>query len=106
MKIEKINELFARFAGQLLKMRWITLGLCRRHRLQHPHLFFFRGRMRIHGERKKAIIETMKEIGWSVFFCGFTTLVSLLSFLVVCILLCIGLWLYWNPHRCSKNEIW
>ena len=27
MKIEKINELFARFAGQLLKMRGITLGI-------------------------------------------------------------------------------
>ena len=27
MKIEKINEFFARFAGQLLKMRWITLGI-------------------------------------------------------------------------------
>ena len=27
MKIEKINELFARFAGQLLKMRWLTLGI-------------------------------------------------------------------------------
>ena len=27
MKIERINELFARFAGQLLKMRWITLGI-------------------------------------------------------------------------------
>lgn len=27
MKIEKINELFARFAGQQLKMRWITLGI-------------------------------------------------------------------------------
>lgn len=39
--------------------------------------------MRIHGERRKAIVETMKEIGWSVFFCGFTTLVSLLSFLVI-----------------------
>lgn len=48
------------------------------------HIFsYFRGRMRIHGERRKAIIETMKEIGWSVFFCGFTTLVSLLSFLVI-----------------------
>ena len=48
------------------------------------HIFsYFRGRMRIHGERKKAIIETLKEIGWSVFFCGFTTLVSLLSFLVI-----------------------
>ena len=48
------------------------------------HIFsYFRGRMRIHGERKKAIVETLKEIGWSVFFCGFTTLVSLLSFLVI-----------------------
>lgn len=48
------------------------------------HIFsYFKGRMRIHGERKKAIIETLKEIGWSVFFCGFTTLVSLLSFLVI-----------------------
>ena len=48
------------------------------------HIFsYFRGRMRIHGERRKAIVETIKEIGWSVFFCGFTTLVSLLSFLVI-----------------------
>ena len=48
------------------------------------HIFsYFRGRMRIHGERHKAIVETLKEIGWSVFFCGFTTLVSLLSFLVI-----------------------
>jgi predicted RND superfamily exporter protein len=48
------------------------------------HIFsYFRGRMRIHGERHRAIVETLKEIGWSVFFCGFTTLVSLLSFLVI-----------------------
>jgi len=48
------------------------------------HIFsYFKGRMRIHGERRKAIVETLKEIGWSVFFCGFTTLVSLLSFLVI-----------------------
>ena len=48
------------------------------------HIFsYFRGRMRIHGERHKAIVETIKEIGWSVFFCGFTTLVSLLSFLAI-----------------------
>jgi hypothetical protein len=48
------------------------------------HIFsYFRGRMRIHGERCKAVIETLREIGWSVFFCGFTTLVSLLSFLVI-----------------------
>lgn len=48
------------------------------------HIFsYFRGRMRIHGERRMAVVETLKEIGWSVFFCGFTTLVSLLSFLVI-----------------------
>ena len=48
------------------------------------HIFsYFRGRMRIHGVRKQALIETIREIGWSVFFCGFTTLVSLLSFLVI-----------------------
>lgn len=48
------------------------------------HVFsYFRGRIRIHGERHKAVVETLKEIGWSVFFCGFTTLVSLLSFLVI-----------------------
>ena len=57
------------------------------------HLFsYFRGRMRIHGERHKAIVETITEIGWSVFFCGFTTLVSLLSFLIIPIrpMHCIG----------------
>ena len=27
MKIEKINELFGRFAERLLKMRWMTLGI-------------------------------------------------------------------------------
>ena len=58
------------------------------------HIFsYFRGRMRIHGERRKAIVETIKEIGWSVFFCGFTTLVSLLSFLVIPIrpMHCVGI---------------
>ena len=58
------------------------------------HIFsYFRGRMRIHGERRKAIVETIKEIGWSVFFCGFTTLVSLLSFLVIAIrpMHCVGI---------------
>ena len=57
------------------------------------HLFsYFRGRMRIHGQRRIAIVETLTEIGWSVFFCGFTTLVSLLSFLVIPIrpMHCIG----------------
>ena len=58
------------------------------------HIFsYFRGQMRIHGERRKAIVETIKEIGWSVFFCGFTTLVSLLSFLVIPIrpMHCVGI---------------
>ena len=58
------------------------------------HIFsYFSGRMRIHGERHKAIVETIKEIGWSVFFCGFTTLVSLLSFLVIPIrpMHCVGI---------------
>ena len=58
------------------------------------HIFsYFSGRMRIHGERRKAIVETIREIGWSVFFCGFTTLVSLLSFLVIPIrpMHCVGI---------------
>ena len=58
------------------------------------HIFScFSGRMRIHGERRKAIVETIREIGWSVFFCGFTTLVSLLSFLVIPIrpMHCVGI---------------
>jgi predicted RND superfamily exporter protein len=58
------------------------------------HIFsYFRGRMRIHGKRRKAVVETIKEIGWSVFFCGFTTLVSLLSFLVIPIrpMHCVGI---------------
>lgn len=58
------------------------------------HIFsYFRGRMRIHGERRKAVVETIKEIGWSVFFCGFTTLVSLLSFLAIPIrpMHCVGI---------------
>ncbi|MCR4816000.1 MAG: MMPL family transporter [Bacteroidales bacterium] len=58
------------------------------------HIFsYFSGRMRIHGQRRKAIVETITEIGWSVFFCGFTTLVSLLSFLVIPIrpMHCIGI---------------
>lgn len=48
------------------------------------HLFsFFGKRMMIHGRRRQAVIETFTETGWPVFFCGFTTIVSLLSFLIV-----------------------
>lgn len=58
------------------------------------HLFsYFNGRMRIHGERRKAVEETITEIGWSVCFCGLTTIVSLLSFLVIPIrpMKCVGM---------------
>ncbi len=58
------------------------------------HIFsYFNGRMRIHGERRKAIEETITEIGWSVCFCGLTTIVSLLSFLVIPIrpMKCVGI---------------
>lgn len=48
------------------------------------HLFsFFGKRMMIHGHRRQAVIETFTETGWPVFFCGLTTIVSLLSFLIV-----------------------
>lgn len=50
------------------------------------HIFsYFRQRMRLHGQRKKAVVETMEETGWATFFCGATTIVSLLSFLAVAI---------------------
>lgn len=48
------------------------------------HLFsFFGKRMMIHGRRRKAVVETFTETGWPVFFCGLTTIVSMLSFLIV-----------------------
>lgn len=48
------------------------------------HMFsFFGKRMMIHGRRRQAVVETFTETGWPVFFCGITTIVSLLSFLVV-----------------------
>ena len=50
------------------------------------HFFtYFNSRMRIHGCRLKAVVETVSEIGWSVCFCGLTTIVSLLSFLAISI---------------------
>ena len=50
------------------------------------HLFtYFHKRMMVHGERRKAIIETISETGWPILFCGLTTIVSLLSFLAVAI---------------------
>lgn len=50
------------------------------------HIFsYFRQRMRLHGQRKKAVVETIEETGWATFFCGATTIVSLMSFLAVAI---------------------
>lgn len=48
------------------------------------HIFsYFKQRMRLHGKRKNAVVETIEETGWPIFFCGMTTIVSLLSFLAV-----------------------
>lgn len=58
------------------------------------HIFaYFRQCMRAHGQRKQAVVETVSEIGWSVVFCGLTTVISLLSFMVIPIrpMKCVGL---------------
>ena len=58
------------------------------------HFFsYFDHCMRVHGKRRQAVVETMGEIGWSVVFCGVTTVVSLLSFLVIPIrpMKCVGM---------------
>ena len=49
-------------------------------------------RLRMHGQRKQAVIETVSEIGWSVVFCGLTTVVSLMSFMIIPIrpMKCVG----------------
>lgn len=48
------------------------------------HIFsYFKQRMRLHGQRRAAVEETIEETGWPTFFCGMTTIVSLLSFLAV-----------------------
>ena len=58
------------------------------------HIFsYFNHLMRAHGKRKEAVLETMGEVGWSVVFCGLTTFVSLLSFLIIPIrpMKCVGI---------------
>ena len=58
------------------------------------HIFsYFNHAMRMHGKRKEAVVETMSEVGWSVVFCGLTTVVSLLSFLIIPIrpMKCVGI---------------
>ena len=57
------------------------------------HFFsYFMRRIRLHGKRKAAVVETVGEIGWSVVFCGLTTVVSLMSFMVIPIrpMKCVG----------------
>ncbi len=53
---------------------------------------YFGRRLRMHGQRKQAVIETVSEIGWSVVFCGLTTVVSLMSFMIIPIrpMKCVG----------------
>jgi len=58
------------------------------------HIFsYFNQLMRTHGRRKTAVVETVSEIGWSVVFCGLTTVISLLSFMVIPIrpMKCVGM---------------
>lgn len=48
------------------------------------HIYlFFRKQITFHGQRKQAIIETIKEMGWPVFFSALTTIAGLLTFLVI-----------------------
>ena len=58
------------------------------------HIFsYFAQRLRAHGKRKEAVVETVSEIGWSVVFCGLTTVISLMSFMIIPIrpMKCVGL---------------
>jgi len=48
------------------------------------HIFtYFKRQFLLHGKRKKAIVETIAEMGWPVMFSALTTLTALLSFLVI-----------------------
>lgn len=48
------------------------------------HLFsFFKKRFTFHGERKRAIKESVKEMGWPILFSALTTISALLTFLLI-----------------------
>lgn len=48
------------------------------------HIYsFFRKQMRLHGQRKQAVVETVKDMGWPVLFSAFTTIAGLLTFLFI-----------------------
>jgi len=48
----------------------------------HIHAFF-KKQISLHGQRKKAVVETVKEMGWPVFFSALTTMAGLLTFLII-----------------------
>ncbi|NCC99084.1 MAG: hypothetical protein EOL95_05180 [Bacteroidia bacterium] len=48
------------------------------------HIYsFFRKQMLLHGQRKQAIVETVKDMGWPLFFSALTTIAGLLTFLII-----------------------
>ncbi len=48
------------------------------------HIFtFFRRTFLRHGERKRAVVETMSEMGWPISFSALTTIAALLTFLFI-----------------------
>ncbi len=48
------------------------------------HVFsYFKRQFLLHGQRKKAVVETVSEMGWPVLFSALTTFTALLSFLVI-----------------------
>lgn len=48
------------------------------------HIYsYFNRRINIHGERKKAVKETVSEMGWPVLFSALTTFAALMSFLAI-----------------------
>lgn len=48
------------------------------------HLYsFFKRQYFLHGQRKRAVIEAVQEMGWPILFSALTTLSALLSFLVI-----------------------
>ncbi|MCG8306151.1 MAG: MMPL family transporter, partial [Cytophagales bacterium] len=48
------------------------------------HIFsFFRKQLELHGKRKMAVTESIKEMGWPVLFSALTTMAALLTFLAI-----------------------
>lgn len=48
------------------------------------HIYsFFRKQMQLHGQRRQAVVETVKDMGWPVLFSALTTIAGLLTFLAI-----------------------